>query len=73
MCYYTIQGRTVRDKHIVLMDTGHRHFSRRALIVGMSRATHGQYVHIATAKEEEIFSGKRRRSVKARRVTAEEH
>ena len=45
MCYYTIQGRTIRDKHILLIDTEHPNFSRRALIVGLSRATHGQDVH----------------------------
>ena len=47
MCYDTIQGRTIRDKHILLIDTEHPNFSRRALIVGLSRATHGQVVHIA--------------------------
>ena len=40
MCYYTCHGRTVRDRHIVLLDTKHKHFSVRALIVGLSRATH---------------------------------
>ena len=46
MCYYTIQGRTIRDKHIQLIDTEHPNFSRRSLIVGLSRATHGEYVHV---------------------------
>ena len=46
MCYYTIQGQTTRDKHILLIDTEHPNFSRRALIVGLSRATHGQDVHV---------------------------
>ena len=37
MCYYTCQGRTVRDRDIVLLDTTHKNFSVRALIVGLSR------------------------------------
>ena len=45
MCYYTCQGRMVRDRHIVLLDTRHKHFSVRALIVDLSRATHGHYLH----------------------------
>ena len=52
MCYYTIQGRTIRNKHILLIDTEHRNFSRRALIVGLSRATHGQVVHVADNETE---------------------
>ena len=40
----------IRNKHILLIDTGHRNFSRRALIVGLSRATHGQVVHVAESE-----------------------
>ena len=47
MCYYTIQGRIIRNKHILLIDTDHPHFSRRALIVGLSRVTHSNDVHVA--------------------------
>ena len=47
MCFYTVQGRTFRD-HTVLIDTSHTHVSRRALIVGLSRATNGRLVHVAT-------------------------
>ena len=53
-CYYTVQGKTCRDKHILLLDT--RHHERvelRELIVGMSRATRGTYVHVATPFDEE--------------------
>ena len=46
MCYYTIQGRTIKNKHIQLIDTEHPNFSRRSLIVGLSRATHGEHVHV---------------------------
>ena len=52
MCYYTIQGRTLRDKKILLIDTDHPNFSRRALIVGLSRATHGNFVHVAESETE---------------------
>lgn len=59
MCYYTCQGRTVKDRHIVLLDTEHPHFSTRSLIVGLSRAVHGTYLHIGDAKSEITFCGER--------------
>ena len=52
MCYYTIQGRTIRNKRILLIDTDHPHFSRRALIVGLSRATRSKVVHVADNEAE---------------------
>lgn len=58
MCYYTVQGRTVKERHVLLLDTDHPHFSVRALIVGMSRATHGQYVHIGDDESEQLFDGR---------------
>ena len=54
-CYYTVQGRTVRDRHILLLDTGHPYFSVRALIVGLSRATHGRYLHVGDDEAEALF------------------
>ena len=48
--YFTIHGRTVRDKQIILLDMETAHFSRRALIVGMSTAAHGQYVQVANCR-----------------------
>ena len=59
MCYYTCQGRTVRDRHIVLLDTRHKHFSVRAIIVGLSRATHGKYLHVGDDNSEALFGGGR--------------
>ena len=47
LTYYTIQGRTLRGKHILLEDTNNVHFTMRNLIVGMSRATDESLVHIA--------------------------
>jgi len=67
MCYYTVQGRTLRS-NIVLLDTSNKNFSRRALIVGLSRATHGDHVHVATDKDAAIFLGERRRTLRAKRV-----
>ena len=67
MCYYTVQGRTLRG-HTLLLDTSHPQFSRRALIVGLSRATHGDHVHVATDDDARIFLGERRRTLKAKRV-----
>ena len=51
-CYYTVQGKTYRDTHVILMDTSHKRFDMRKLIVGMSRATHGKFVHVATILDE---------------------
>ena len=58
VCYYTCQGRTVKDRHIVLLDTDHPHFSTRSLIVGLSRATEGKYLHIGDEKSEQTFCDK---------------
>ena len=59
MCYYTCQGRTVRDRHMVLLDVRHPHFTVRALIVGLSRATHGRYLHVGDDNSEALFGGER--------------
>ena len=45
MWYYTCQGRTIRDRHVVLLDTEHPLFSTGAMVVGLSHATHGKYLH----------------------------
>ena len=57
--YYTVQGRTIRDRHIVLLDTTHQHFSVRALIVGLSCATHGRWLHVGDEQSEALFAGER--------------
>ena len=59
MCYFTVQGRTVKDRHVVLMDTGSKHFSVRALIVGLSRTTHGSFLHIGDDTSRGLFVGER--------------
>ena len=53
----------MRDHHIVLLDTRqdtrHKHFSVRALIVGLSRATHGSDLHVGDDNSEALFDRKR--------------
>ena len=50
--YNALQGLTLKEKHIVLADVRHTHFTARHLNVGMSRATHGRFVHILSAREQ---------------------
>jgi hypothetical protein len=67
-CYGSIQGCTMEKQHIMLMDTRAvegkiRHFSLRHMIVGMSRATHQEFVHFPSAKyEAEMVQGARETS-----------
>jgi hypothetical protein len=53
MCYYTSQGRTFRDIDVFLCDAdGMRgDYGKRALIVGLSRATHSDFVHVVGDQE----------------------
>ena len=37
LCYYTAQGRTLRDGLVVCADTDHAAFSKRHLITGIGR------------------------------------
>ena len=46
LCYYSTQGRTLRDGRVRLTQTSHMHFTKRHLIVGLSRTGHGQDVEI---------------------------
>ena len=55
VCYFTIQGRTLRDQHILLLDGRSRHFTVRNLIVGLSRVTAGLFAHVATRQQEKEF------------------
>jgi len=55
LVYASIQGRTMRQKRICLLNTDHRHFTVRHLIVAVSRATHGEYVHVADADQEQAL------------------
>ena len=56
LTYAPIQGRTRRTKNSCLMDTTPRmFFNTRHLIVGVSRATHGRFVHVPTEKQEHLI------------------
>ena len=60
MCYYTIQGRALKNKRVLLLDTEFKYFTSRALIVGLSRVTHGAHVSVAAREMEERVTGRRR-------------
>jgi hypothetical protein len=51
LCYASVQGSTISE-HLLMLDLGHRYFTMRSLIVGMSRATHGAFVHMATPEQQ---------------------
>ena len=53
LVYASIQGRTFRDKHIALLDWQSHLFTPRHLIVAISRATHGKFVHVLNHEEEQ--------------------
>ena len=52
LVYANIQGRTMRDEHLAILDWHGQGWNIRTLIVAMSRATHSKYVHILHADEE---------------------
>ena len=60
MCYYTMQARTVKNRHMVLLDTDSKHFSVRALIVGLSRVEEGSFLHIGDSTSLGLFVGERK-------------
>ena len=51
--YANLQGVTLRDEHLLLLDTQHRHMCRRKLYVAVSRVTEGKYLHISSESQEE--------------------
>jgi len=63
-CYGSIQGCTMEKQHILLADTRvpegrRRHFTLRHLIVGVSRATHHDFVHVDPVYEAAMMRGAR--------------
>lgn len=52
LCYYSAQGTTIRDTHVIFVDTHHTYFNMRHLDVGLSRARHGKYVHVPSDEQE---------------------
>ena len=53
LVYASIQGRTMRGLSLGLLDTRHVNFTVRHLIVALSRATHGKFLHIFNRAQEE--------------------
>ena len=43
--YYNCQGRTLKEQHVMLLDTERPHFSMQHLYVGASRVPHSKYLH----------------------------
>ena len=65
MCYFTCQGRSIDlGKPVLMIDTHHKFFTRRALIVGMSRVRHGDDLHIATLEYEACVTGRLRKQIR---------
>ena len=63
MCYYTCQGRSFdRGRKTLMLDTDHPYFTRRALIVGMSRVRHGEDLHIADSEYSACVTGRNRKT-----------
>ena len=52
LVYYTAQGRTLRDKNVLLLDVDARRFTLRHFIVGVSRATARSRLNIVTSKQQ---------------------
>jgi len=65
LVYASIQGRTLRDKHIALLDWQKPMFTLRHLNVAISRATHGKFVHVLHAQEERDLLNKYRTLVQS--------
>ena len=50
--YPSIEGRTIPDRTILLLDTANRYFNNRNLMVGISRVKEGRAVKISTPDQE---------------------
>jgi hypothetical protein len=61
LCYASVQGLTIRDSHVLMLDTKHHHFDARAMIVGVSRVTDSKYLHVATPAQERALMARTRR------------
>jgi len=54
LVYYTAQGRTFRNRTLLMLDVSARFFTLRHFIVGVSRVTSGEkYLRIASAQQQE--------------------
>ena len=55
LVYYPAQGRTLRDKNVLLLDLSGKYFMLRHFIVGVSRATAGSRLSIATTLQQQQY------------------
>ena len=53
--YYSVEGRTIPNRLILLLDTNNKYFNVRNLIVGLSRGPLGSMVKIPPRGAEEIW------------------
>ena len=53
--YHSCQGRTLKQQHVLLMDTHKKYFTGRHLYVGASRVTSGEYLHVASCSNAGIL------------------
>ena len=60
LCYASVQGLTIRDRTILMLDAEHPFFSVRAMIVGISRVTDSKQLHVATRAQEEALISRTR-------------
>jgi hypothetical protein len=52
LVHASVQGRTMRNEHIGILDCFTPNFTMRNMIVAMSRATHGKFVHVFNSKQQ---------------------
>ena len=52
LVHASIQGRTMRNEHIGILDCFTPNFTMRNMIVAMSRATHGKFVHVFSSEQQ---------------------
>jgi hypothetical protein len=71
LCYASVQGLTLRDKSVLMLDLDSGHFSVRTLIVGLSRVTKASDISVASAEQEMELMGMTK-SVPLPRKVAEE-
>jgi hypothetical protein len=51
LCYASVQGLTIGDRRVLLLDLEHHFFSVRSLIVGLSRVQKGSQIHVASREQ----------------------
>ena len=56
--YHSCQGRTLKQQHVLLMDTYNEFFTGRHLYVGASRVTSSEYLHVASPSNAEAIRDK---------------